>query len=111
MTETPQQAFDRGTVAGQIDARLAAHDRHFADINGSLAKLVIEVHDVVVGLTRVEDRMVADRATVVTTADALEKAEIARRTVASDTWSRAQKILAVWAALATAIGLWLAFNR
>lgn len=38
MTESNQDAYDRGEVAGGIAARLAGHDRHFEKINGSIEK-------------------------------------------------------------------------
>lgn len=44
MTETPQQAYDRGTAAGEIAARLSGHDKHFTTINGSLDKVATELH-------------------------------------------------------------------
>ena len=44
MAETPEEAYDRGELAGTIAARLANHDTHFAAINGSIADMVTEVH-------------------------------------------------------------------
>jgi hypothetical protein len=53
--ETSQQAFDRGAVAGEISARLAGHDNHFAAINGHLAEMSTEMRNMKLALQRIED--------------------------------------------------------
>jgi hypothetical protein len=110
MTETPEQAFIRGTIAGAVETRLAGHDRHFAAINGSLATVADEMHQVVLGIQRLTDQAASDRQTVIATAAALRLADEARRTQTAERWSGVQKLLALWAAIATAIGLWLALK-
>lgn len=73
-------AFDRGVAAGEIGQRLKEHDAHLAKINGSMADVArrLETQGVTLGemkmqVQRMADAMTADRATVATTADAVEK--------------------------------------
>lgn len=87
MPESPQDAYERGEVAGQIAARLAGHDKHFAAINGSLAKLATEMHELTLAVQRLGDQAVSRDATVITTAAALKEAEAARRDRADRSWS------------------------
>jgi hypothetical protein len=104
-----RDAYDAGHLAGRIDARLADHDRHFAAINGSVARVGDELADMRVQLQRLADSADADRRTVVTTAAALKDAEDARRAVGSDRWSPWQRIAVIVGALtaiaATVVGL------
>lgn len=106
MTETPQAAYERGTIAGEINARLAAHDRHFAQINGSVEKVAVELHGLTLAVQRLGDQAVARDATVVSTAAALKEAEDARRDRTEQSWSPWTKAFAVLAAVATAVGLY-----
>jgi len=101
--ESTQDAYERGTVAGEISARLAGHDRHFAAINGSLDRLANEMHALVLGVQRLGDQAEASAATVVTTARALANAEQARREQGDRTWSPWQRLFAVVAAVAAAV--------
>jgi hypothetical protein len=97
--------FDRGHMAGGIEARLAGHDRHFEAINGSLAKMADEMHLMTLGVQRLGDQAEAAAKTVVTTAAALKDAEEARRNATEQSWSPIQKALAVLGSLIAAAGL------
>jgi hypothetical protein len=108
VTEPENDAYARGMVAGEVAARLADHDRHFAMINGSIERLAGEVHAMVLGIQRLGDSADADRATVVTTARALEKADAARRDKTEAAWSPVQRLYAVLATVGAAIGIVLA---
>ena len=96
-------SYDRGHVAGEIAARLADHDRHFAAINGSMGRLADEMHALVLGVQRLGDAADADRATVKTTATALKDADDARRDSTDQRWSPKAKLIAAVAAVAAAI--------
>lgn len=92
--ETRQEAYDRGEAAGQITARLAEHDRHLAKINGEMARVAdklhvqnTELHAVVQGIARIEQRMGSDETTRISTAIALKDAEAARRFQSEQSWS------------------------
>lgn len=56
MIETPQAAYDRGMVAGKVDARLADHDNHFASINGTLAEINNALNTLNLSVQRVGDK-------------------------------------------------------
>ncbi|MFC5268475.1 hypothetical protein ACFPJ1_40755 [Kribbella qitaiheensis] len=102
--ESPQEAYERGTVAGKIDARLAGHDKHFATINGSLADVAKELHDLKLAVQRLGDQAVSRDATVVTTAAALKDAEDARRSKTESAWSPVAKAIAIGGVALVAIG-------
>ena len=108
--ESTQEAYDRGTVAGKIDARLAGHDKHFESINGSLAQIAKEMHDLTLAVQRLGDQAVSRDATVVTTAAALKDAEDARRSKTESAWSPWAKALAVIAGVAAVAGLVWSFK-
>lgn len=113
MTEPVQEAYDRGVLAGEINARLAGHDAHFAAINGSMAKMAAEMHNLTLAVQRLGDQAVSRDATVLTTAAALKDAEDARRSKTEASWSPWQKLFAVLgaaAALAAVVGLYFAFR-
>ncbi len=97
--------YDRGHVAGGIDARLAGHDAHFARINGSLADVARELAGVKLALQRLADSADADRRTVVTTAAALKDAEEARRSTTTDRWGPWQKAAVLIGAVGTIVGI------
>jgi hypothetical protein len=100
-----RDAYDAGHTAGGIDARLAQHDVHFAQINGSIARVGNELAEVKLLLQRLADSADSDRRTVVTTASALKDAEDARRSSDTDHWSPWQKLFATVGALAALGGL------
>lgn len=90
-----ETAYERGVAAGEIAARLANHDRHFAAINGSLADLAHEMHDLTLAVQRLGDQAAASATTVVATAAALANAEKARREQSTRSWTPFQRLLAV----------------
>ena len=84
-------AYQRGPMQGDITARLAGHDQHFDDINGSIEKLVREVHetnrhlgDVITASQLRDERALAVAAT-------LEKATNDRREADNNRWLRTQR--------------------
>jgi hypothetical protein len=120
MPEEPGAAYDRGVIAGAIETRLAGHDKHFETINGSLAKIAEEMHGVKLALQRLADQAIADAATRISTAEAVEKARkeaadslenerTLRRDRAERTWSPWAKLFAVIAAVGVPVGLYLAY--
>jgi hypothetical protein len=101
-------------MAGEIAARLAGHDKHFASINGSLADIAKEMHGLTLAVQRLSDQAISRDATVVTTAAALKDAEEARRGLSEQSWTPVSRVLAVLgglAALAAVVGLYLALTH
>ena len=96
--ESPQEAFARGRDAGKVDQRLGDHDVHFSAINGSIARLATNVADLALSVQRLIDKFDASEKTVIATASALEKADVARRAKSDQSWSP----LARWG---TAVGI------
>jgi len=115
VSESGQDAYERGHLAGEIAARLAGHDRHFDAINGHLADLVAGQEEVRLAVQRLADQAVSRDATVVTTAAALKDAEDARRSRGEQTWTPIQRFIAVVTVfavlLAAAVAAWSAFHR
>lgn len=102
---TESEEYKRGHDAGGIAERLAGHDRHFEAINGSLADLVEEMHELTLAVQRLGDQAVSRDATVITTAAALKDADAARRDKTEQSWTPFTKFLAVLAGLVTFAGL------
>ena len=100
MSEHPESGYSQGLAAGRIAERLDGHDRHFEMINGSIRDLVGEMHALVLAVQRLGQAAEADRATVITTAEALEKQERQRRDQSVQRWSPMAKTLAVIGVLA-----------
>lgn len=110
MSESQQDAYGRGEIAGAINARLADHDKHFAAINGHLADIARELTIMSLAIQRLGDQAVSRDATVITTAAALKDAEEARRNQSERSWSPWSKVFAVLAGIATVIGIILAIR-
>lgn len=113
-------AYDRGVAAGEIAARLANHDQHFANINGSVNRLADDLSALRLELQRQADAASAERQAVVAVAEALRQAELTRqetlketRAVRQDTaqrrWSPLMRLAAVIGALAALAGIIAAF--
>lgn len=112
MPEDPGAAYERGVTAGEIAARLAGHDEHFASINGSLVKMAGDLHALNMGVQRLADQAESAAKTVLTTAAALKDAEDARRTISDQSWSplaRLATAIGALAALAAVVGFIVAF--
>jgi hypothetical protein len=107
VAETPKEAFERGAAAGEIAARLAGHDEHFAKINGSIGDMATELHAVALAVQRLGDQAISRDATVVTTAAALKDAEEARRDKTEQRWSPLTRLSVVVGTIAAAGGLLL----
>jgi hypothetical protein len=96
-------AYERGVSAGEITQRLADHDRHFAKLNGTMGDVAKALQGLTLAVQRLGDAADADRATVKTTAEALEKQDKARRDQSESRWSPAAKTIAVPGALAAVV--------
>lgn len=107
MSNSPDD-YQRGVDAGIIETRLAGHDKHFAAINGSLARLADEMHELTLAVQRLGDQAVSRDATVITTAAALKDAEEARRTKSEQSWTPFARLAVVISALVALIGIVLA---
>ncbi len=89
---------------GRVDQTLSEHASHLARINGSIDRFADEVHELTLGIQRLADAADADRSTVKVTAEALEKAETARRDKSEQGWTPFQRGFAVIGGLAAVIG-------
>lgn len=89
---------------GRVDATLTEHALHLAKINGSIERFAGEVHLLTLGIQRLADAADADRSTVKVTAEALEKAETARRDKSEQGWTPFQRGLAIIGGLAAIVG-------
>lgn len=96
---------------GQIDARLAGHDQHFAAINGSIGRLADEMHQMNLVVQGLADDAKANAKTVITTAAALKDAEAARRDKSETSWTPLSRALAVAAVVVAALGLLAAYGK
>jgi hypothetical protein len=86
-------AYRRGVEAGEVEARLASHDRHFAGINGSLADIAREMQQLALAVQRLGDQALArDSVALAITSALKERSERA--------WSPFVRMFAVIAALA-----------
>lgn len=101
--------YDQGVIAGRIEARLAQHDKHFADLNGSIRELAGEVHNVVLAVQRLGDAAEADRATVIARAAALKEAEDTRRAQSETRWTPMARLITVIVAVAVVAGVIIAY--
>jgi hypothetical protein len=99
----PDDAYRRGREEGEILARLAGHDEHFKQINGSIEGFRTEMHQLVVSIQRYSDAADARDVTAVATAKALAEADAARRQAAESRWSGFQRLFAAIAACAALI--------
>ncbi len=95
-----EEEYERGRIAGEIAARLAGHDLHLATINGSLADVAREMHDMLLAVQRLGDQADARDKTTLATASALKAADEARRAKSDSAWSPVQKLIAGVAGLA-----------
>jgi len=99
-----REAYDRGREAGEIHARLAGHDQHFAAINGTIARFGDEMHELVLAVQRLGDQALARQAVEDAATAALAAAAAAR-------WSPVAKALAVLsvliAAVTAGVGAWV----
>jgi hypothetical protein len=94
--EELEEAFRRGAAAGEVQERLATHDRHFGTINGQLSAIAGRMSDLVLNVQRLADQQGAraEREAMVTQAlkDATA-AEMARRDRAWTPWSKALALI------------------
>lgn len=98
--ETSSETYARGVAEGQILERLAGHDDHFRQINGSMARVADEMHQLVLQVQRLGDAAESDRQTVVKTAAALKEASAARQDTSEQRWSPMLRLFAAVSAVA-----------
>lgn len=103
VTETSSETYDRGVAAGEILGRLAGHDAHFAQINGSMGRIAEEMHSLVLQVQRLGDAAESDRNTVIKTASALKEANENRIGRSEQQWTPVMRLLAVVSALSAAL--------
>lgn len=101
--------FERGHTAGQIAARLADHDQHFRNINGSVAETAKELGKLTLEIQRLREQAIARDATVITTAAALKDADDARRKKSAQNWSPIQQAITIGLALLALAGFYMAW--
>jgi hypothetical protein len=108
----PEDAYVRGAKQGEVDARLDAHDQHFAAINISLAQMSREMHDMALGMQRLGNQAEARDAIAINTAAALREREEQVRLKYERDWTPVARTVAIIAmvlmAISTAISLYLA---
>ena len=97
--------FNRGRTQGEVDAMLKEHGLHLSEINGSMHRLAIEMHDMVLAVQRLGDAAEADRQTVKVTAVALKEQDQARRDKGDQRWQPWQKLLGVVVGLGAAVSI------
>lgn len=95
-SESNRDAYARGMIAGEIageiSARLAGHDRHFAAINGHLGDLAGEFRELRLIVQQLRDQAVArDEATKTSLQIMDQKREVAR----DDRWLPWVKVYAL----------------
>jgi len=112
-------SYELGVKAGQIDQELASHGRRLDRINGSMEKVADRLGSIdhraaamSMTLQRLEDQMVAAKATVEATAKALREADEARRLAdetkrvsAEQRWTPVQRAVAVLTVVLVAAGV------
>jgi hypothetical protein len=113
---TDNTDYDRGHREGGQDARMAAYDIHFRDINGSIRDFAKEMGELNSGVTGLRSdirailaSMEAAERTRIATAAALKEQEEARRDKNTDSWTPLQRGLAVIAALVGVASLAIAW--
>lgn len=114
MTENLE--YERGHREGGIDARLAAYDLHFKDINGSIRDFTKEMGQLNSGMDGVRSDIRAILASLdaaertrIATAQALKEQEEARRDKNTDSWTPLQRGMAVIAAVVGVVALVIAW--
>jgi hypothetical protein len=105
MADIEQTEYERGVAHGQVIGRLDSHDLHLSKINGSMADVAIELKHLNSQMQHLADTADSDRATVITTASALEKAENARRDKSTSRWSPVERLIGIAFALAALISI------
>lgn len=100
------EEYARGVAQGEINARLAVHDQHFTEINGSIAALVTETRTLSMSMQRLADGIESrDKATK----DALETRQGELRDAARVTNKRLLYIGLFISAMVIAVNVILAF--
>ncbi len=101
----PDAEFQRGKETGAIVTQLAQHEARLSAINGAITKAADAMVQVGLLLQGITDRLDASAATVIATADALAKANAARREKEDNNWSPFAKTVAITGALGVLAGI------
>jgi hypothetical protein len=113
--------YDQGVTAGRIDARLANHDQHLAKINGEMGRVADRLGELVDGnrnlllqVQRLGDAADADRKTAISLAEALEKADTARRDKSETQWTPLSRLITILVGVAIIAGViiaWISLHK
>ena len=89
------EEFDRGVAAGQIDQRLAEHDKHFSRINGSIADVASELHQVSLSIQRLGDQALSRDEAARLVSQALKDSTEQAAQIANKRWAPWARTLAL----------------
>lgn len=112
--DTPGREFQRGREAGEIAARLAQHDRHFATINGSIEQLAGKMGEMTEAIQRLASNQESRDLVAASVAAALVKERERRYRKLDQRWAWPMRWAAVFtmlAAVATVAGVLIAVYR
>lgn len=99
----PEDAeYKRGREAGEIAARLAQHDQHFANINGSIGKLAGKMEDMTTAIQALADSQASRDLIAASVAAALVKEQESRKMRQEQRWTWPVRMAAVFTVLAAA---------
>jgi hypothetical protein len=105
------EAFERGRQAGDVQRQLEQHEERLALINGHLSDVAKELRANALAMQSMADGFKASAATVLATAEALAKAQAARRETDAEarvkeekSWSPFAKTIAVLGVIGLIIG-------
>jgi hypothetical protein len=110
VSETPQEAFRRGEVAGQTESRLTGAEDHLMRINGHIRDMVSELKALRLDVQALGDAATAAANTAVALATALKEAEEQRRDKSEQSWSPLARLSAIVVAIAAITGVYLAIK-
>jgi methyl-accepting chemotaxis protein len=109
------EEFDRGVAAGVIAERLDQHDKHFAQINGSLAHVSEEMHTVALTLQQLANQASSREETAEAVVEALKESNVSRATLSEQRfrpWQRTGFLIgAAFGLVSIATTIILLFNN
>ena len=106
MPETPEETYERGRLAGEINTRLAGHDLHFAQLNGSLKDVAGEMHNLALAVQHLSDQFTANEQKVIATAAALEAQNKTRREATDERLKPLTVVVMIFAVVSALLNLY-----